>query len=411
MNNYQYILDRSSKKHNCPECGKKSFVRYIDIETSNYLPSQYGRCDRESKCSYFLNPYKDGYAKEQKKDVLNRSYFSRFSQSGKKKDVSGASYFSCFSCNPVFFDFETFKATLKDYDKNVFINNLKGFSPSELSEVVSRYRLGTTKTGAITFPFIDEHNRVNAIQVKQFGKDNHTTGTTFLHSIIEKHCKDGNKPLPQWLEDYSKQDKKINCLFGSHLLPKYPTATVAIVEAPKTAIYCHLYLKDFAPLKDVIWLAVYNKSSFSIDKIKALKGRTVYVFPDLSKDGGTFAEWQQKANEYEKQLSGTRFIFFDLLEKIATDSEKANGLDIADYLQKYGVYNYPKEWDLPCERNPENDYWRTVNLLENLEGAVLAKDGKRVNHAIDSIYLFFGEDGDIPVNLMQKHCPTALSYI
>ena len=60
---HRYILEKGSKKHYCRECTKKRFVRYIDAETGEYLPEQYGRCDRESKCSYHLNPYLDDYAK------------------------------------------------------------------------------------------------------------------------------------------------------------------------------------------------------------------------------------------------------------------------------------------------------------------------------------------------------------
>ena len=65
MNKYRYTLEKGSKKHYCPNCGKKSLKRYIDIETGNYLPEQYGRCNHENSCSphYHLNPYLDGYAK------------------------------------------------------------------------------------------------------------------------------------------------------------------------------------------------------------------------------------------------------------------------------------------------------------------------------------------------------------
>ena len=47
---YKYVLEKGSKKHYCPECNKKRFVRYIDTNTDEYLPFDYGRCDRDDKC-------------------------------------------------------------------------------------------------------------------------------------------------------------------------------------------------------------------------------------------------------------------------------------------------------------------------------------------------------------------------
>ena len=335
-NDHRYSLEKGSKKHHCPNCGKKRFVRIVDIETGDYLPEQYGRCDRESKCSYSLNPYKDGYAKmiweqEQKVTVPKQKYF----RANPKPQPT-----------PVFFDFETFKQTLQPehYEKNTFIQNLFyrvqfPFEVDDVTKVIQLYRLGTVangyRAGANTFPFIDIKSNVRAVQVKQFYEANHTTGTDFLHSIIEKHHTQNNKPLPEWLEAYTKQDKRISCLFGAHLLSKYPYSPVILVEAPKTAVYGWLYFnKSNTFLKDCIWLAVYNKSSFSYDKLKVLQGHFVYVFPDLSKDGSTFKEWKTKAKEYEKRLPKTRFIFSDLLEQLATETDKSEGNDLADHLIK-----------------------------------------------------------------------------
>jgi hypothetical protein len=355
MRKHRYTLASNKvPKLNCPYCGaKKHWQRYIDIETGEILPEHWGRCDNEGKCNEWKDPYKDGYAKaiwEREQKVNGVA----------KVTVPKQKYFRTQpkpqpTPEPVFFDFDTFKKTLDPgrYEKNTFIQNLFYGVPfplesREVTKVIQLYRLGTVangyRAGANTFPFIDIKDNVRAIQVKQFDEQNHTSGTDFLHSIIEKHHTRNNKPLPEWLEAYTKQDKRISCLFGEHLLNKYPGNPVALVEAPKTAVYGTLYLGLPETPESFIWLAVYNKSSFSFDKLKVLQGRFVFVFPDLSKDGNTFKEWETKAKEYESRLPGTRFIFSDLLEQLAPDQDKSEGNDLADYLIK-------QDWRLFRKRN------------------------------------------------------------
>jgi len=340
---HRYILEKNSIKHHCPNCNKKTYVRYIDTVTGNYLPEQYGRCDRESKCSYHLNPYLEGYAKmmlEQEQIITGVTKVT-----APKQKHFGSKTKPQPQPEPIFFDFKIFKQTLQPerYENNNFIQNLLyrvqfPFDVDEITKIIQLYRLGTIangyRAGAITFPFIDINSHIRAVQIKQFDEQNHTIGTDFLHSVIEKYCIQLNKSLPDWLEAYKNQDKFITCLFGEHLLSKYPNNPVALVEAPKTAVYGTLYFGLPETPTSLIWLAVYNKSSFSFDKLKVLKGRFVYVFPDLSEDGKTFNEWETKAKEYESRLPGTRFIFSDLLERLAPVSDKSEGYDLADYLVK-----------------------------------------------------------------------------
>lgn len=335
---YRFRLDTGSRKHRCPACGKSRLVRYIDTVGGSYLPGEYGRCDRESKCAYHLNPYSDGYAKsthwEYHSGLRQRKGIAR-SKPNVQPPASDA--------EPVYFDFQTFRRTLNPdgYDGNQFIQNLLSrvrypFSVEDVTSVVQLYRLGSVmhghRAGATTFPFIDADGRVRAIQVKQFDETNHTASTDFLHSILERHHAQKGIDLPEWLKGYVGQEKKVSCLFGEHLLRKYPMNPVALVEAPKTAVYGTLYFGLPDSPESLVWLAVYNKGSFSFNKLKALRGRDVYVFPDLSGDGGTFKEWQSKATDFERHLPGTRFRFSDLLEALAPSEMRKAGADIADVL-------------------------------------------------------------------------------
>ncbi len=341
MNNeYRFIFEKGSRKHICPECGKKRFVRYIDTKTGEYLPEQYGRCDREANCGYHLNPYQDGYSKMiwDKENGKRSSFPIRWKPPTTRKVQQPPA-------EPVYFNFEAFKRTLQPefYENNVFIQNLFNrvpypFDPAEVTKVIEFYRLGTIpggyRAGAVTFPFIDIKGNVRAVQVKQFDETNHTTGTDFLHSLLAKHYSNNGRQQPEWLETYMNQEKKVSCLFGEHLLNKFPSNRIALVEAPKTAIYGTLYFGLPETPDQYLWLAVYNKSSFSLDKVKPLQGRFVDVFPDLSKDGGTFREWEAKAKEFERQLPGTQFKMYDFLELEALEADRVNGEDIADYLIK-----------------------------------------------------------------------------
>ena len=355
MGSYRYSLDHSSRKHLCPECNKHKFVRYIDTETKEYLPEQYGRCDREINCAYHLNPYFDGYANK-----------SDFHTPGIHNNTSAFKEFRLQPKPFAFIPHEILKKTRQGWEQNTFLQNLLNripypFPASEIERVIVQYQLGTIlkgyMSGAITFPFIDESNSIRAIQAKKFDKSNHTIITSFLHSIVEQNLKDSGRQIPEWLKSYNKNDSKVTCLFGAHLLPKYPKNPVALVEAPKSAIIGTLYYGFPEKPDRLLWLAVYNLSSLSIEKCRVLKGRTVILFPDLSKEGTAFQLWSEKAKTMEKQLPGTRFIVNNLLEQKASIKAKSKGYDLADYLIQYdhNTFENKNTEQLAIQNKTENE--------------------------------------------------------
>lgn len=402
MGNYHYILDKGTKKHICPNCGKLRFVRYIDTETGQYLPGEFGRCDRESNCNYHKKPpietrcffvpfvqlvdYSErafqlftnsGNFFIPKSQVYERTengcYISEFALTGEGGKpqylTTDYRYYSEMGQvqaqstpaiqqpkeNTVYHIPESvLNETLKGYEINTFIQNLLKFAPvTEIERVISLYRLGTItdkdRRGAVTFPFIDIAGNVRTIQAKQFNEANHTTGTDFLHSIIERAHNKTGEPLPDWLKQYRNNERFVSCLFGEHLLNKYPVNPVALVEAPKTAIIGTLYYGLPDSPNQLLWLAVYNKSSLTYEKCKALKGRKVILFPDLN----AFTDWSAKAKEISANLPGSRFVVSDLLENNATEAEKINGLDLADYLIRFDFRQIRGEKAPECTNIPD----------------------------------------------------------
>lgn len=76
--NYRFSLEEWSgdkpggNKTICPQCGKRTFVRYVDTHTGEYLGDIVGRCERVNNCRYHLTPreFFDGLSEVDKKRLL-----------------------------------------------------------------------------------------------------------------------------------------------------------------------------------------------------------------------------------------------------------------------------------------------------------------------------------------------------
>jgi len=386
MQKINYKLDPSPKKYICPSCLKKRFVRYLNTESGEYLPEHFGRCDRESNCGYHLNPYKTDY---------------------KTNDVPFPDQRPRFKPQPIhFIPADILNATLRNYPQNTFISNLlKLASASEIEKIILLYRIGTIgkgcRAGAATFPFIDKSGNIRTIQAKQFDTTNHTTSTDFVHSILIRHYNDREKALPEWLSNYSKNEKRVSCLFGEHLLTKYSRNTVALVEAPKTAIIATLYYGLPDNSTNMLWLAVYNKSSLNAEKCKALQGRNVVLFPDLN----AFSEWSSKAKELNKYFTNTKFLVSDLLENKASDSDKNRGLDLADYLTRFDLKLFKKKMPeqihddkislKPVKKNESDSVDMFENYHENPKKSSLLQSNKKDTYPFDTELVTWSAEIDL----------------
>lgn len=314
MIEHRYILEHYkgiNTRYRCPSCQQrdKTFSRYIDTETGEHIHPSVGRCNRESNCGHHYTPKQ--YFQDNNISFVThqpKAYKPRF-VTPQPKPVS-------------FIPVEVFKASLKAHETNHFVQFLINlFGVEVASQLVSRYFIATSKhwTGATVFWQIDTQGKVR-------------TGKIMLYSpTTGKRVKNLELPV-YWVHKAIKQPEfeLRQCLFGEHLLNDDKTKPVAIVESEKTAVIASVYLSQF------IWVAVGSLTNLNAEKCSILKGRTVTLFPDLN----GFDKRSSKAKELSHL---TRFTVSDLLERKATEAERKQGFDLADYLIKF---NY-KEFGLP----------------------------------------------------------------
>ena len=206
------------------------------------------------------------------------------------------------------------RSVLTNYDSTLvtFLRTL--FLPETVTRLITDYQLGVAKDRSCIFFQLDIQGRCRGGKIIQY---NPVTG----HRI-----KDATAKIPvDWIHPRLKAQGIIpqdwtmtQCLFGEHLLPKNPDATVVLVEAEKTAVIGAGFVPEF------VWVATGGRSGLN-SRIDILEGRQVLVFPDVD----AFDYWKGKLSEHPR----LQCYISDYLQRVAaTENPSA---DIADYLIEY----------------------------------------------------------------------------
>lgn len=319
---HRYILEPykgMKTRYHCPNCQQRdrTFSLYIDTETGEHIHPTVGRCNRESNCGHHYTPKQYFQDNNISFDTPQPKAYKLRPVKPQPKPVS-------------FIPIEVFKQSLQ-IERNVsevaetnhfvqFLINLFGVVVA--SELVSRYFIATSKhwNGATVFWQKDTHGKIR-------------TGKIMLYSpITGKRIKEPFNHI-DWAHKALKHPEfeLKQCLFGEHLLNERDKdrkpKPIAIVESEKTAVIASVYLPQF------IWVAVGSLTNLNAEKCSILKGRTVILFPDLN----GFEKWNTKAKELSHLAT---FIVSDLLELKATEAERKQGFDLADYLIKFNYKDF-----------------------------------------------------------------------
>ena len=266
---YRYQLEnrkltgKRQQKFTCPNCGKKKcFVRYVDTHNGNqYVADNVGKCDHQHSCGYHYKP----------SEYYHDNQWAREPETG------------C-HCTPV--TLPPFQPIPSEYvsrshsPNSVFwqwfsndVASRLSLSSEQVLRVYEDYLIGATRKGNVIFWQVDHLGQVHGGHIMQYRIDGHRDGFQgWTHIPL---IKVGLLP-PNW--------QLYQCLFGQHLLRKYPDVRVCLVESEKTALVmaaCH---------PQHLWLATAGSGGLSSEKMACLQGRKVTLFPD----SGCYEKWKNQ---------------------------------------------------------------------------------------------------------------------
>lgn len=310
MSDYRFHLQKYKvgNRYTCPQCGRKRcFARYVDEQGKISFPDNVGRCDHEQSCGYHYTPsdYFKDYPDDNSKDDWRNDSPSMLNMN---KPIRTEKLL------PSFIENKLVEQSLRSYQVNPLYQYLStAFGTEETERLFALYKVGTSKKwyGSTVFWQTDIDGKVRTGKIMKYDAK---TG----HRIKEPHS------MVTWVHSELKlPDFTLRqCFFGEHLLKdRAATKIIAIVESEKTAIIATHFISDF------IWLATGGMNGcFNKEAVEVLIGREVVLVPDL----GATDKWKAKLPLLQSVCKSVAIS--SILEDNATDEQKAQGLDIADFL-------------------------------------------------------------------------------
>lgn len=323
MKEHPFGLDKSPKKHRCPECGQKTFVVYKDREGKIIDEDRFGRCDRENNCGYHLPPSAEN----------DEELMKKLAEKPVVKEEVRQIFPTEEELRPYISRTRTCVSPFHVYCKDLGI---------PMEHLMKWDVLTDWKDESVTvFLFRNREGKVVNIKKFRYQANGHRDKEFKSFSLKNppptpfkggEHSQPPHTPPKKTSSATRIIEKYRICGYGEHLLDPEKKRTVCLVESEKSAVIASWFYKDYD------WVAVGSASGLSdgsnntADKITPLMNRTVYWVNDNDK-AGRFVRFQKDARTIINPSScrnldkyGIDYYLCDLFPK----GDFADGYDIAD---------------------------------------------------------------------------------
>lgn len=301
---YTYSLDRSSRKHICPQCGRRTLVVYLDGE-GRMLDRTVGRCDRANNCCYHYPP---------------RQYFSDNGMNVKPRIQPPAVRLPLPPAEPLLtINPEVMASSLarprEDNDLAVWIHSVMDpiAGRKRVNQVLDLYRLGTDIHGRAVFWQIDPEGRIHTGKIMAYDRASGRRVKTPRPALATLGSSPGRVVKPfEWAHSFKRATagtRMVQTFYGAHLLGEMPSeARLMLFECEKTALIVAIMLSIDGRLGERIPIATggcqglnptVEHLSDPHDRHHLLSGREVELYPD----NGKLTDWRLKAASLRKIAS------------------------------------------------------------------------------------------------------------